>query len=353
MYSPFNLKISPMRRLLLIGFEKDHDETYIGLEPQWFDDPTYGTGLRVIAWRRDGYVDVYQQPALPTDTNFGVAAKGLADLLVRPMPNARLRISTHGVDVSFAFEDKIGREIKVEITEKSLKPTRPFNILAPVGSSSTNPASLPVFFLHDFYFVRRSHTKVKICIDGRFHRPDTFPLPLDWSRIYFMRYSGDTLLIDWCNAYTGRLSPLRCEGAYCEDSDGVSYELVERDGHKAIRCMSARYGHHRVSVEFAPPVPDITCLAEQTNVDGRFTITGHESVGEISGIYRVARSGNDIEVRVNPSDGWKARPKTAFLKMMFTVAKIFRNWPKTYQWTAKIRLGGSEPQYMDSSWTRV
>ena len=110
-YLPFSLNISPMQKLLLINIEKDPDEIYLGLEPQWFDDPVFGRGLRIIAWRKDGYVDVYQQPELPKEDDFNVASKGLADLIVHPMPGAYLHVSEHGVDVSFAFTDKAGREI--------------------------------------------------------------------------------------------------------------------------------------------------------------------------------------------------------------------------------------------------
>jgi len=353
LYSPFNLKINPMERLFLIGFDKDPDEVYTGLEPQWFDDPVYGTGLRVIAWRRDGFVDVYQQPGLPLDRNFGVAGKGLADILQRPMVNARFTISTTGVDVSFAFEDKLGRNIEVEITEKSKKSTKPFTLLAPVGSSSVSPSSLPVFFLHDFYFVRRAHTEVKICIDGCYHKADTFPLPLDGSRVYFMRYSGDACLADWCVAQEGALVPLVGEGQTRVDSANVIYDLVASGGHKEIGRMTASWKQHRMLVEFTPPFPEITCLRDHVVVDGRFAIASDESAGQVTGTYRVSRCGDKVEVQVHPSGGWNPRPTTLFLKMLFTMSKIFRNWPKTYQWTAVVQLNGGKAPSLESRWTRI
>jgi len=49
LYSPFSLSIVPMQKLFLINFEKDPDEIYHGLEPQWFDDSASGRGLRVIS----------------------------------------------------------------------------------------------------------------------------------------------------------------------------------------------------------------------------------------------------------------------------------------------------------------
>ena len=195
MYAPFTLNISPMERLFLINFGKDPDEIYTGFEPQWFDDAAYGTGIRIIAWRKDGYIDVYQQPGLTREDKIDVAAKGLADTIVSPMANARFGVTKSGVDVAFSFEDKAGRKVEVEIVEKNQKPTNPFSLLAPVGSSSVNPSSFPVYLMFKFDFVRRANTDVTININGRAHKADVFPFPLNGSRVYFMRYSADTFLV--------------------------------------------------------------------------------------------------------------------------------------------------------------
>jgi hypothetical protein len=54
LYAPVYLHIDPMAGLLLVNFENDPDEIYIGFEPQLFDDDSHGQGLIVIAWRVDG-----------------------------------------------------------------------------------------------------------------------------------------------------------------------------------------------------------------------------------------------------------------------------------------------------------
>ena len=66
-YSPFKLKISGMKHLLLINIEKDPDKIYIGFEPQSFDDEENGKGIRILAYRKDGYVDLYQENSLKRD----------------------------------------------------------------------------------------------------------------------------------------------------------------------------------------------------------------------------------------------------------------------------------------------
>ena len=84
-YSPFNLKLEPIKRLLLIDFSKDKDKTYYCFEIQYFDDSINGKGIRVIGYRNDKFIDVFQQPGLLKKSGFDQAANGLANLFVLPM----------------------------------------------------------------------------------------------------------------------------------------------------------------------------------------------------------------------------------------------------------------------------
>ncbi len=346
-YSPFSLDIVPMQKLFLINFEKDPDEIYHGLEPQLFDDPSSGRGLRIIAWRKDGYVDVYQQPELPKEDDFNVASKGLANLIIDPMPGAYFHVSEKGVDVSFAFTDKTGREIDVRIVEKNPRPIRPFTLLAPVGSSSENPTSLPVYLMNSFDFVRRSLTEVRVSINGRLHKPDTFPFPMNGSRVYFMRYSADTFLVDWCPAYTGPLKPY-----FSDNPEGISINNGESGD--AIFSVGAGRGQHSISVNFTPPFPEITGLQNKTVKEGQFIIKANkEAAGKISGTYHLTREGDEIQISMHPSGGWEPKPDTLFLKFFYKAVSMFRNWPKTYHWTARAKLRPGEAPFMESSWSRA
>jgi hypothetical protein len=347
LFSPFSLDIVPMQKLFLINFEKDPDELYHGLEPQWFDDPGYGRGLRVVAWRKDGYVDVYQQPDLPKGEDFSVAAKGLGDLIVCPMAGSYFTVSEKGVDVCFAFTDKSGREIDVKIVEKNSRATRPFTLLAPVGSSSEKPTFFPFYLMNGFDFVRRSMTEVRICINGRLHKPDTFPVPLNGSRIYFMRYSSDTFLVNWCPAYRGPLKPFSAD-----NPEGITIDADQISG--AVKSISAGRGKHSISVSFEPPFPEITRVEERATLKGQFEIkTDREEAGRISGTYLVVREGEEVRIKMHPGGGWESRPGTLFLKFLFRAVSIFRNWPKTYLWTANIKLRPGDAPFMESGWARL
>lgn len=365
MFSPFSLKISPIERLFLINFEKDPDEIYSGLEPQWFDDASYGKGLRVIAWRKDGYVDVYQQPGLTIEETIDVAAKGLADTTICPMRNARFNVTKSGVDVAFDFEDKTGRKIEVEIVEKSQKPTHPFSLLAPVGSSSVNPTSLPVYFMFKFDFVRQKHTDVHISIGGRLHKADPFTFPINGSRVYYMRYSADAFLVDWCPAQSHVLASLKFDGQHYHDSNNTRYEFTEDAHHPAIARIQSSRNNHTFTAEFHPPFPELNSIVDNASHSGAFILGADASAGLVKGTYKASRSGDLVEVTMHPDGGWEPKPKTLFLKFLFSAAKIFRHWPKTYLWTAQIKLSDSVNSndddgdevnalpFMDSKWTRI
>ena len=352
-FSPFKLQLDPMRRLLLINFEKDPDEVYLGLEPQIIDHPQNGRLLRVLAWRKDGYVDVYQQPGLSKDDDFAVAGKGLADLLERTMADARFEIGPTGVDVYFAFADKEGRPIEVVINEKHGRRAKSFTLLAPVGHGSASPTSLPLFYLYDFYFVRQKGTEVAINIDGVERKPDGLPFPLDGAKCYFMRYGADTFMAAWNEAATESLLPLRPKQVGEFVDNGVTYNLIDNQGHFEIQQMSVANADHQVVVAFEPPVPAIAALKEGMDFKGTFVITSDKSAGSIDGTYKIERASDNITIQVHPSGGWKPHANRLFLKFLYSVASVFRNWPKSYRWTANISLQSEELAAIESSWERI
>ncbi|MFU8771062.1 MAG: hypothetical protein ACNA8H_01445, partial [Anaerolineales bacterium] len=222
---PFHLEVSPMERLLLINIEHDPDQVYVGFEPQVFDHPTTGSGLLVIAYRKDGKIDIYHQPSLIlAPENYDIVRKGLDDMIERPFENSHFEIGAQGVDVRFAFEDKQGRQISARIQERSRKPRKPFSLLAPFPGDTENPPSLPLVLLYSFYFVRKSNTNVEIKIGEKSHRLDSLPVPMDGAWMYFTRYASDLFLLNWNKAYSGALDKLDlpAEGEFLHQ--GVIYD---------------------------------------------------------------------------------------------------------------------------------
>jgi len=107
------------------------------------------------------------------------------------------------------------------------------------------------------------------------------------------------------------------------------------------------------TARFQPPFPEITHIPDEVSLSGQFSLGADESAGEVKGTYQVSRNGEEVEVTLHPDDGWEPRPTTLFLKFFFCAIKLFRQWPKTYQWTAKIKLNEGSAPFMESKWERI
>jgi hypothetical protein len=354
LYAPVHLHIDPMEGLLLVNFENDPDEIYIGFEPQLFDDPIHGRGLIVIAWRVDGRVDVYHQPGLNLDREtYDIAGGGLNEMLERPLRDAYYRVNEAGVEAAFAFEDTAGRPVEVTIHEKNRRRRRPFGLLAPMGNAATDPSALPLVYLHDFYFVRRAGTTLTIKVDGQERRPDTLPLPIDGARMTFIRYSPDPLIATLNPAHDGPLTPLSRVSSNEAQLGDLYFELVDNHGRPEIAAMRRAYKEREVSIAFTPPLPHLLSLADGAATHGRFTISADPTVGVVAGTYQMTRQGDEVRMEMVPSLGWQPNESKRAVRFIYWVASDFTNWPKTYRWTAVIDLSRSQPVTMQSGWQRT
>lgn len=354
LYSPFHLRIDPMERLLLINFTEDPDEIYIGFEPQIFDDAVHGKGMLVIGWRVDGRVDVYHQPSLTLDPNsYDIAGGGLAEMAARPLSDAYFHVTEAGVDAYFAFDDALGRPIAVTIQENSQRQRRPFGLLAPMGGAATAPSILPLVILHDFYFVRRAEPTVSVQVDGWERRLDNLPMPIDGSRMYFTRYSPDVMIGGLNPAHDGPLTPLERISATEAQAGDVIYDLTDNHGRTEIAQMRRAFNDRELTVAFNPPLPNLLNLADGAATSGQFTISADPSVGVVPSEYWLERRGDTVAARLIPSGGWRHNESKWAVRFIYAVAPDFRNWPKTYLWTADIDITSPELVVMQSSWQRT
>ncbi len=351
LHIPFSMDIDPMEKLLLINFEKDPDSLYIGFEPQVFDDDINGKGHSVIGWRVDGKVDVYHQSSLDLDKRkYDIAGKGLANMVETVMEKADFHVSKNGVKASYKFKDMENRDIRLNITERNDKKRKPFGLLAPMGSVAENPSALPLVLLHDFYFVRKRKTSISISIAGKSHRPDELPIPIDFTKMLFTRYSPDPLILTF-NREADELLPyleLRT-GTEEISTEDLCYSIEWVSGKPRIKSMEKSSGKHVIKLNFDPSFPDIE---EDSSFEGEFEIVGDPSTGKIRGEYKVEKKGNCLDLQMIPSYGWIPKPDRPSLKMLYAVAKIFKRWPSTYRWTAKITRNKSGELYMRSTWKR-
>ncbi|MCS7037950.1 MAG: hypothetical protein RMJ33_13255 [Saprospiraceae bacterium] len=350
---PFFIEIEPMERLLLINFEKDPDTLYVGFEPQVFDDALNGKGHLVVGWRRDGKVDVYHEPTVtPQAGKYDIAGKGLAEMRETHFEEARYTLSPTGVSARYVFTDVSGRRVEIRVEEKSPKRRRPFALLAPMGAAAEKPSALPLIWLFDFYFVRRKNTDFEVAIDGNPHQPDRMPIWLDGASVLFTRYSSKPVISRFNPNYDGELPVFQASGENPVTIQQQQVYLSRSAAGTSIEKIVYENPIAPIELRFEPPFPNLYGLSAPTAASGKFEVSIHASAGCLAGDYWVSGDGDRIRIRLTPSGGWKPRPDRFVLWFLYTVAKVFKNWPKTYVWEAEISRKG-EDYYMKSQWSRT
>lgn len=354
---PFSLRIEPMARLLLINLQQN--PIYKGIEPQWFDDAQRGHGLLVILYRADGKVDVYHQSTVIPDREGYHIEGGLGDLVACDFTRSRFDIGPHGVDADIAFMDLAGRQIEVLIREEAGCRAGQFALLAPLGHTIQRPQEMPLFFMYDFSFVKKRNTVVKITIDDAPQKLVNMPVPMGGSRVYFSRYCGDPLIAFWNRANEGPMAALPVAEAGTLRAHGVDWGFVaDENGRLALATMSAgRPGNEgqpdrHLRITFTPPLPEVTALSHGANFSGKFVIDAAPEAGEVRGTWQAQRHDDQVTLRLHPGGGWQPGEKSLMPRLIFFLARPFKQWPKTYEWTAVIDLSQPAP-LMRSTWRRL
>ncbi len=352
---PFHIEIDPMERLLLMNIEKDPDSIYIGFEPQYYQDAKTGTGHLIIAWREDGKVDVYHQKGLNiSPENYDIVGKGLSELIVTEMPIAIFDIGTNGVEAHYVFKDKYHRMIELKILEKNQKERKPFGLLAPMGSAAENPKSLPLILLNDFYFVREKDTEINISINQQKHKADKLPIRMDGSKMLFSRYSPEPLIAR-LNPETNQTLDF-VEINQNQDSiskQNVSYYFVWENKKPCLTRMVFANDKHPITLKFSKAFPEIQHMEVNTNFATDFTISSFASMGLVGGKVKMKKNQEVISMQLIPSGGWIQKADKFSLKFLYTFARVFKNWPKTYLWSAEIKSLQNDNIHIQSHWKRT
>ena len=129
--------------------------------------------------------------------------------------------------------------------------------------------------------------------------------------------------------------------------------LVRTPSHTAIERLERSAGDQAVAIAFDPPFPNTLDLADGSDLSGRFTITSDPTLGTVRGDYRVERSGDTVDITVTPSGGWTPNERKWSVRFAYAVTRVFRTWPTTYVWHARIDLAADGGPSMLSRWERV
>lgn len=327
---PFIVKYSPIKKIAIIPFEKNPDETYKGFELQYISGEPYGTGYRIIAYRNDDYVDVYDDLSLEfnKDEKFDVALNGLHQHIQTKISDSIFEMNNNCERLSFSFVDINNRRINFSIEEFTSKKSTPMNLLAPIGYGTKKPNFLPLFFLYNFDFIRRNKSKINCFIDNKKISVDKFPLPMNNQFRYYARFSNQCDLLEFAN--TDSLSFLEVEldnNSYKKDNIEYIY-----DGQNSLSEIVVYLEKRTINIKFSPS------FNMNKDLEGSFKISPDKVMGYIEGIYSIKKEEDKIIIKIIPENGWKSIPNSFVTKMILKPNSIFCRWSKNYDFTEEIDI---------------
>ncbi|HDQ72361.1 MAG TPA: hypothetical protein ENN19_09725 [Chloroflexi bacterium] len=340
---PFQVMMQPMESLLVATLADDAE--FETIEPQTFDDPINGKGMRVLRYRRDGRVDIYWQPGVSVNRELFEIGAGVGDFAETSMDPARLEIGPRGAVCDVAFTDAQGRRVALRVHEDA-PGKRPFPLLAPVGEDVQQPRMLFLVYMPNVDFARRGATRIEGRIGERALRPAALPLPLQGRRVYFTRYAAGPVTVGMLNPPMQRPIVLDVPPAGSAEVEGM--RVSADDAGRVVRISAGPEGQP-VVVNFAPGFPRLDGLDEGGAARGRWSIS-LAGVLITGGAYQATRAGQRAAVELDVTDHWKPAGLPLSMNILTHLVRMFRTWPASYRWRGAVELG-AEPA-MSGAWER-
>lgn len=341
---PFTIELSPIRRLLVIDVADD--PTYGTLEPQVLDGPT-GEGVLLLAYRHDGYVELYAPPELAVEEGgYDGLGKGVGSFQRVVFEQARFEVTDDGLQLDLAVAAPNGRRFDLHLHEHLSGGRDHFALLAPVGGSFETPTFFPFLWLPEMSFVPARGTEVDVRVEGRARSIARLPLPIGGRRCLMARYAE--ALVCLVNPDDGQTHTRRpAAGARTPSAPAV--DVVDRRDGRGVAVVRVGRGDHTCAALFDPPLPDPRSLATHAQRSGDLLLQA-DDVTQLRGRYGLRRDGDRVELVVDRFRPWRTRTRRPLLAALFRLP-VFRRWPTTYRWEATLDLGG-EPELLDSRWIR-
>lgn len=332
---PFSLRVDTIACML--NFELSEHPVYEGGELQWFDDDEHGTGMLAFLSRRDGRrVDYYAGRGLRIDRDGYQIGGGTGSWTETDFDAARLEVTHDGVDAEVRFTDIDGRPVEIRINDRDGRPRRPGGLLAPVSAGIKRPVSLLLVWMPRFDLVRATGTSPVIRIDG----VDACTGRLPGMRLHgrhLIKYAAPVVTAELNRGNDGPIPMLSTGQAGLDDAGAIRSIRAERAGHQALLALSPAF-------PALPEMPDASSAAGRWHLE----VDGVRLTG---GAWAVARTAATVEVVCDVDEQWKPASLPWLMRLMTTVMPVFRRWPTTYRWRARLRLG-ARPSTI-SRWQRT
>lgn len=323
---PLMVRQEDIKALALIELAEAADEIYDGFEPQLIDHG-HERGYRVIAYRHDGYVDWYDDPALtidPTESS-SVTRQGMNSHVNTDLGGTVIEVDEHGrARIVVEFTDIQGRQVVIRIQETATRPSVPTSLLAPIGWSSVEPTAFPLFVMPHFEFIRAG-SEVVAAIGGNPVElaPFPAPVPLQGQSRLGSKYSLEPQIMELFPTKPTQLQRVVTQpGTDLFETDGVRY-LFTGDALESILI-------NETEITFSPAL-DVTKSAV-----GRFEVRSYPWHGTISGAFQVEAKGTQSRLTLDVDDVVVPHQRDLVYRLIVNERTFFGKWPKAYRYEATI-----------------
>lgn len=326
---PFSFALEPMRRMAVISFKGD--EEFDGFEPQLFDDPINGKGIRLLRYRKDRKIDVYYEAGIIPDQNLSIGA-GINEMKMVHFEQNIFQVTEQGLQLHIIFTDAEGRKNELKVMEKSTKKYRvPF--LAPIGGDIDKPQKLFFVYLKDADFTYLKTTQINCSLDGRVIEPAALPIIIKGHRTYMVRYCSELNTVALNSNSTG---PLCFDGVPGKTTIKDDTEICCNELGK-VEQIKIGMGDHNAKLNFPDGFPNLMDLPENQCSKGSFEIEIF-SQKITRGQYRLTRVADKVHVDLDSFEEWQPKRYPIAYKLLFAFVKVFKKWPTYYSWKGIVDI---------------
>jgi hypothetical protein len=343
---PITMELSTIRQLLIIDI--DDDPTYRTLEPQVLEAPG-GDGIVLLAYRHDGYVELYAPAGLGIDpSGYDGLGKGLLGIHHAAFEQARFEVAGDGLKLDLALLAPNGRRFDLRVHEHLAGRRDRFPVLAPVGGAFDSPSFFPFLWLPGLSFVPVRGTEVEVRVDGQERGIPRLPVPIGGRRCLMARYDPDVLVCQLNPDSVSVATRVPVRGHPGPGASGI--DIVEVADGFGVAALRAGRGDHTCAALLDPPFPDPRSLAASTSRSGALLLQA-DDITELRGRYEVTRTDGRVELVIEGFGPWRTRLRRPLLALLFRLP-VFRRWPTTYRWRATLDLDPASRHRWTSRWER-
>ena len=351
-YMPFSFRRVPITQVALINFKKNPDVQYHAFEVHLIevDDQQQ---FQVLAWRSDGYKDIYHQPGIifnEQELELIVGGQGLGKIIPTEFDMIYFYEEAHHVRLGFSFDDCDGRAITFQLDEDVTTNPHELSWIPSIGSQMKQPKSLPLFFLYQFDFVRKKKSNVSLIIDGNTHQIDPCTFPKMLKSRWNIQYSMNTMATIFNETRHIAIQEVAIDEEGIAREGDKEYRYVDVEGHHHLQSIRLDSPTAPITITFDPPFPDKSELLEHKPHFGEFYIEPAGNLGTLKGRYNVTRQKKKAPISLTFHESWRPKKDSLYSKLIKGMSNNeVTEWFQSHQCMEIVDL---EKQVVDVKWNR-